>query len=141
MYTPIRGYAGLRGINELLNIIIAYTGITQMYLIIVYTSPSIVLIIFAIIIFVFLEGIVFNRGTEQEPKETQKRIAWAFILLLVNAVFFIAMEIENSVSILGAGFLLVLMNFEQFGAFLVSIYENQRHPQEQDNRTMGLNGL
>jgi hypothetical protein len=125
----------LRGIYELLVALIAFCGITQMYLLQVNVSPSIMLVVYSIIIVAFLEGIVFRKGTDQEPKDAHKRIAWMLILIFANVITFAMIGVEGSVlSSLGAGFLIVFFNFEQLGASLVFKYDNRRQTHETAER-------
>jgi hypothetical protein len=117
----------------LLITLVAICGFIEMYFLHTNLSLSVMLLIDAIVLIGFLEGIIFHRGGDQDLNETNKRIAWTFILLLVNLAIFMSMLVEDAfVQILGAASLIIFMNFEQVGAFLVFKYDNRKQPQERN---------
>lgn len=117
----------LRGIYELLTALIALCSIEQMYLLHTNLPLEVMLLLDAIIFGVFLEGIIFHRDTNHEPKGTEKRIVWTLVLILLNVIIFVGIQAGESVmGMLSAGFLLICFNFDQLGAFLIFKYDNRK---------------
>ena len=129
----------MRGIYELLITLIAFCGFIQMYFLHANISLSVMLLIDVMVLVGFSEGIIFHRVEDQDSNDINKRVAWTFILLLVNLAIFVSMSVEGAfVQILVAASLIIFMNFEQVGAFLVFKYDIRKQPQEKPKSDSSL---
>ncbi len=110
-----------------------------MYFLHANISLSVMLLIDVMVLVGFSEGIIFHRVEDQDSNDINKRVAWTFILLLVNLAIFVSMSVEGAfVQILVAASLIIFMNFEQVGAFLVFKYDIRKQPQEKPKSDSSL---